>query len=93
MTYGSATVSGYGPAATTSWLVGFFGQNNTAISLDVYSPNLTKQSGFTGLSANTYNYSFTGQDTSTAASTGFTLTIAAGTMTGGTIRVYGYRNS
>ena len=35
---------------------------------------------------------FTGRTQSTASATGFTITCSSGSITGGTIRIYGYRN-
>jgi hypothetical protein len=46
-----------------------------------------------GLYANrSYNGAFGTHDSNAASSTGFILAPGAGTMTGGTIRIYGYRN-
>ena len=92
-TYGSATLSGFGNAATTTWLIGFFGLNNTAVTMDVINPFLAKQKGMNTVSSATFNYSFTGQCTSATSATGFTLTPAAGTFTGQTVTVYGYRKA
>ena len=92
ITYGTPTLSAFAPAATSSWLVGFFGQNNTSNFFDITNPKIAKQKGFTGLSSAFYNYSFSGQCTSTSTATGFVLTPNTGTITGQTIRVYGYRN-
>jgi hypothetical protein len=92
VTYGTATVSAYAPAAGATWLVGFWGQDSTSISMDVINPQKAKHKGMNTLSSMQFNYSFTGQCASTTVATGFTLTPAAGTITGQTIRVYGYRN-
>jgi len=93
VTYGTATVSAYAPAATTSWLVGFFGVNNTAVTMDLINPFASKQKGMNTVSSATFTYNFTGQCTSTTSATGFTLTPAAGTITGQTVTVYGYRKA
>jgi hypothetical protein len=93
VTYGVATVSAYAPAATTSWLVGFLGQNNTSITMDLINPFAAKHKGMNTLSSAQFNYSFTGQCTSTTSATGFTLTPALTTITGQTITVYGYRKA
>jgi hypothetical protein len=59
------------------------------------APNLAKQTNiwagpyFTSTSAGTY----AGEEDSTTQHTAFTITPSTGTMTGGTIRVYGYANS
>lgn len=92
-TYGSATLSGYGPAATTTWLIGYVAPTHTAIVTDVFSPQLATPSRMVTASTSTFNYSFTGANTSTVQSTGFTLSITTGTMSSQTIRVYGYRQA
>jgi hypothetical protein len=100
-TFGSATVNGYGPAATTSWVDAFALETNTSNGvMDIFAPNLAKRtaatansikSGIAGGATNAH-YFMNFLETSTAQHTGFTLTPVAGNMTGGTIRVYGYRN-
>jgi hypothetical protein len=67
---------------------------STHMSVEVLAPNLAHQ---TLLIAKTVHYStnfgtYTGVLANTTAYTGFTLIPFSGTMTGGTIRVYGYRN-
>lgn len=92
-TYGSAVLTGFGPAATTTWTIGAISTTNGFGAIDVYSPFLTTTKAFTGVSTSTtVQYTFNGNCSSTTSSTGFTLTPSAGTLTGGTIRVYGYRN-
>jgi len=94
VTYGTATVSAYAPAATTSWLIGFFGVNNTSITMELINPFVAKHKGMNTLSGATFNYSFTGQCTSTTSATGFTLAIDSPvTFTGQTVTVYGYRKA
>jgi hypothetical protein len=93
MTYGVATVNAFAPAATTTWLVGQAAVNNTSIVCTVTNPFLAKHKGLVTNSSSTNNYSFTGQATSTASTTGFSLVTSAGaTISGQVIRVYGYRN-
>lgn len=97
--FGSATLVGYGPAATDSWTdVLPLDTTESSGTIELYSPFLTRRtlmtsSGVRSGVAGTWYY-FTGEDTSTASSTGFTFFPIAGgsTFTGGTIRVYGYRN-
>jgi hypothetical protein len=93
VTYGTATVSAYAPAASASWLIGFFGQNNSAVTMDLINPFAAKQKGMNTISSAQFNYSFTGECTSTTSATGFTLTPAGGTFTGQTVTVYGYRKA
>ncbi len=95
MTPGTATLFAYGPAATTQWLIGSQNTVRYASIFDIISPNLTQQKFFTncaGLSTTGF-YAFSGSCTSTAAATGFTVTANTGTLTGGTITVYGYRKA
>jgi hypothetical protein len=93
-TYGSATVSGFGPAATTSWTVGPAGTTNSHAFMQIMAPNAsTSNTLFTQGSSTASYYSFGGTCTSTSTATGFVLAPNAGTMTGGTITVYGYRKA
>ena len=74
--------------------IGVGGQNNnTLITLDVAAPNLAKETVITGTY---FGGGWTGWAGGyLAGSTQFTslvLSIQTGTFTGGTIRVYGYRN-
>jgi hypothetical protein len=99
-TFGSATVNGYGPAATTRWTDAFALETNTSSGvMDIFAPNLARRTTATANSiksgaggATEAHYFMNFLETSTAQHTGFTLTPVGGTMTGGTIRVYGYRN-
>ncbi len=66
---------------------------DTNIVLDVYQPNVATRTGVQGTcSANIEGGLVAGSHASPVAYTSFTITPSAGTMTGGTIRVYGYRN-
>lgn len=99
-TFGSASVLGYGPAVTDSWTdVLPLDTTETAGTIELYSPFLTRRTlmssfGVRSGAVSPAWYWFHGQDTSTNSSTGFTFFSIAGgsTFTGGTIRVYGYRN-
>jgi hypothetical protein len=99
-TFGSATVNGYGPAANTRWIDAFALESNTSNGvMDIFAPNLARRTAATANSiksgaggATEAHYFMNFLETSTAQHTGFTLTPVSGTMTGGTIRVYGYRN-
>ena len=99
--YGSTRFDAYTGASTgflrsnnfSSLYIG--GVNNTlpeqSVSLDVYAPFLTRSTSITG---NYYGNTFSGYIAGTFASTSsvqaFTLLPFAGTLTGGTISVYGY---
>ena len=65
-------------------------QNNARV--DVLSPflNVVTQIHGQAYSRNTYNHFGGGRDS--ASHTGFTISPSSGTITGGTIRVYGYSN-
>jgi hypothetical protein len=97
--YFAWTVAGgttaYAPAPQTTFIVSanVATGTGTTIVMDIHNPNVarrkygyvTSQAGNGSLSASIYN-------TSTATATSFTLSKSGNTMTGGTIRVYGYRN-
>jgi len=79
------------------WL-GIHGGTYSA-ACDIHNPNQTIPTTFGGGSvagaSSGFSNKFDGVDTNPVAQTGFNLNIATGsphTMTGGTIRVYGYRN-
>jgi len=65
-----------------------------AARIDINSPFLSKPTTFSATVPNHTNYAGTcaGLLNNTTSYTGFTLGLSAGTMTGGTIRIYGYRN-
>jgi len=69
-------------------------ENETNIVIDIHNPFRTLRTTYTAQSANSaYNTFSGGRDSNTASSTGFTIVAPAGqSFTGGTIRVYGYRN-
>ena len=92
-TYGNTDNSGAGSNAT-SFLVQT-GANGFGVSLDVFNPFLTYRTGFVAASPMYENGSFVlpgGYHDSAASYTAFTITTSTGTITGGTIRVYGYKN-
>lgn len=96
LTIGSATVNGYGPAASTKWTdVSPAGTTSGYCLMDIFSPYLSSptRARTTGNSGSGY-YDFGAVDTSSNSNTGFILAHVTGgaTLTGGTIRVYGYRN-
>lgn len=98
--FGTTTLNGYGPAATTRWNdILPLSDINQGGSIDLYGPFLSQATMFTSQgvrnsSTNNSWYMMNGLDTSTASSTGFVVgsTVGGATLTGGTIRVYGYRN-
>lgn len=83
-----------------SWANAFYGNSDSQFgSVDVFNPFNTKHTGYTQqlvINATTATSVLTGGGylANTTSYTAFTLTTVTGgaTLTGGTIRVYGYRN-
>ena len=80
--------------ALWSW-VGGAGPDNAVLMCDLYSPNLAKT---TRINSGVIHYvsnfgTYTGVETSTTQHTSFQIIPASGTLTGGTITVYGYRKA
>jgi hypothetical protein len=91
--YSSATITTEVASNTTLWSIGT-GQGLTSVTLDLISPFLTTDSQVMAQSAtDTYVSWRSGRDSANLSSTGFILSLTGGDMTGGTVRVYGYRNS
>jgi len=73
--------------------VGAMDTNQTAVSLELLNPFLSKYTLFSGMyTREDVGGPMFGVQKSTTSFTSFTLTAETGTLTGGTIRVYGYRN-
>ncbi len=96
--YGSDTVNGSAAANAASWshTVGV-STNSLQGEIDLYLPNAAKTTHFTAkLPLSVTNNSFFqvgGFLDNSTSYTAFTLTPSAGTLTGGTVKVYGYANS
>jgi hypothetical protein len=89
----SATASNAGSTTGSSWsYVGATDSTNgTNMALRVLSPFLAKRTVVdTEYVASTGGYKMTGMLNNTTSYTSFTITPNSGTLTGGTIRVYGY---
>jgi len=95
----AGSASANGASNTSSWRVGASNTTTFSTTMDLMSPNLAKNTAFAG----TYLLP-TASTAGTMGNTGgflndntqytaFTLTPSTGTLTGGTIRVYGYSNS
>lgn len=97
-TYGNYGVNSgvtYNPAATTSWAdsIPIGGGTNYSGFITLNGPFASRPTyGFVDSSNNATFYKFAMVETSSNSNTGFTFTPGSGTLTGGTIRVYGYRN-
>ena len=67
--------------------------DDTCAVFDIFAPNLAKRTQVNGRFNNTaHSCWFGGTLANTTAYTAFTLTPDSGTLTGGTVRVYGYRD-
>jgi hypothetical protein len=92
--YGSITV--FGETANnvnTGIRVGNTNVDLSSCVFDIFSPFLTTPTHVTSNHADATFWSVRGgRDSNVASQTAFTLTPGGGTLTGGTIRVYGYRN-
>jgi hypothetical protein len=94
MSWNSATVTGYGPATRTDWVVSSndVASTSTRIVMDISNPNNAERKYATATSqSGNGNFQGNFQCTSTSTATGITLSKQGDTMTGGTIKVYGYR--
>jgi hypothetical protein len=93
MSFGTATVQAFGPAATTNWVVGPTGSMTTGV-LDIFNPFSASIKTMTAQGiANASSYVFNGVCTTATSATGFSLSITVNTMTGGKVTVYGYRKA
>jgi len=94
MTQGSATITG---AADTEWRVGGGTTDSLNGWVQLFGPNLAKrtvmQTIWTEPSSTGIGIISWGVLSDSTQYTAFTLTTNTGTLTGGTIRVYGYANS
>ena len=93
--FAGTTVTSAGDNNTANFTyAGGGGTDNTGAVIDLMGPNTAKS---TRMTAGQIHYgstfgTYTGVDTSVTQHTSFVLTPFSGTMTGATIRVYGYRN-
>lgn len=79
----AGTFFGYGASATSSWAHGQF---------ELHAPYLSKRTFFNAQNVNfAAGINSVGFLDNTTSYTAFTLTCSSGTITGGTIRVYGYK--
>lgn len=98
VSYGSTTVTGYNNTNTSSFTdCGQAGTNGNVMHVDLMGPFLTTRTmllnSYAGLNVSTqgnYTLFFNGFNTNATSATGFTVTASTGTITGGTIYVYGY---
>ena len=96
-TFASATTTATNQSNTAFWTVGCARTNTLSANINLASPNLAKVTLFSSnfiftATAGDFNVNGGFLNDSTAY-TAFTITPTTGTLTGGTIRVYGYQNS
>jgi hypothetical protein len=95
--YGTFSATPLAAGGTSLSSIQYLGSADTtglSASISVQSPFLAKQTRVSaeGGRAGTYSGNVTGYVPNTTSYTGFTLLPDSGILTGGTIRVYGYRN-
>jgi len=96
LAYSSTTVTGAGLAAGSSWTVGFGSSNVLNANVELQGPFFAKPTSFQcarPIQSTTGSSVFvSGYHNVNTSYTGLVISTSAGTMTGGTIKVYGYRN-
>ena len=93
-TTGGLAVTGNGGANQASAVVGISSTGLTSLVIEMQNPFATAATQYQSrYGGQTYGGFQNGADTNAASSTNFTLRGATSTMTGGTIRVYGYANN
>jgi hypothetical protein len=95
--YGTGSVSGVANNNATSWAnIGSQRTVRNSLDVDLFGPNQAIETGMTaryfGITAGAVGGAMGGFHNSTVQHTAFTITCTSGNITGGTIRVYGYRN-
>jgi hypothetical protein len=95
--YTSATLVAQASNGQSYFPIGFTSQSTSYknnLSCEIYAPFLTQVTRFISSNASVaYNTNFNGLVADATSTTDLTVLVSSGTMTGGTIRVYGYRNS
>jgi hypothetical protein len=92
--YSTLVYGGANSGGTSSWTFGLTATtDDTSYQLEIMQPFLTKRTTFNANGTSGSNTHWGGGlDTNAVSQTGFTITPNSGNMTGGTIRVYGYRD-
>ena len=95
--YSSGAVDTGSRNNAASWIIGNYNTNGIGANFELTAPNLAKNTfigGFrVGNSTTSQGGIFAGFLNDTTQYTAFTMSAASGTLTGGTIKVYGYANS
>ena len=91
--YGTGTASGTSLSGATGWsLMGTATTNSASLDVDLFNPFLSQYTRALGLYvSDTEAGTYAGIHKTASSYTAFTLTTSTGTLTGGTISVYGYR--
>lgn len=92
--YSSPTSVGVlGGSNQAAWNIGTTTTNNLHVMLDINQPGMAKPTYFHSFESNgtTGFRTFGGFHNVATAYTSFTIAMASGSMTGGTIRIYGYK--
>lgn len=95
--YDTGAFSGTGVNNAASWTwAGFADVNSMGLCADLLNVSIAKRkyiaSGFGFIPTGAYYGGFAGECTNTSAQTSLVIGTSSGTMTGGTIKVYGYKN-
>lgn len=94
VTYATGLVSGTSGNNAATWsFVGEASPGKTSINIDLLSPYLAQNTVISGSYAGSVGGSISGFHNVATSYTGFTLSVAGNTMTGGNITVFGYRKS
>lgn len=94
MAYTSSTVNGENSNNGSAWVLGFSDGSDNSLIFDVAMPYTATQTHYTISHGNpSYFGTKAGYHATTSSYTDFVLKPASGTMTGGTITVYGYRKA
>lgn len=92
--WGTSTLNAYAASTVTSFIAGEAMATRYAIDIDIKNPFASIQKfGLIGSQSTRVQYTMPFYINSTTSATGFTLTPGSGTLTGGTITVYGYRKA
>jgi hypothetical protein len=90
MNYGSNTITGFSALNQAQWLVGSGTSNNLDLNVELKNPFTAKHSLISSVHMNNFPLTAFGTLSNTTSYTDLVILPSAGTMTGGTIYVYGY---
>lgn len=91
-TNGSGTLTGLGYPTLTYWVVGVSTPNGFGVRMTVHNPFVARYSTFNAqMSGDFSSFTSGGVNNTNNSLTGLVFTPQTGTLTGGTITVYGYR--